>query len=466
MEMLSIHLDRSLGTPLYEQIYMYIKQEIINSHLSYGEKLPSKRKLSEFLEVSQNTIESAFDQLIAEGFIESIPRKGYFVLAQGDLEYIYQEKHTTSTENTSENEIKYDFYPSRIDTEAFPFDQWKKYAKQMIDKQYHQLLLLGDAQGDVELREEIANYLYHARGIRCDRDSIIIGAGVEILLQQLISLFSKETLFGIEDPGYQLILHIVKHFGHQAFPLEMDDQGIMMEELEKADPSLIYVTPSHHFPYGSVLSINRRNQLLQWAGNKQQRYIIEDDYDSEFRYTGKTIPPLKSMDANDRVIYLGSFSKSLIPSLRVSYMILPKQLLRFFNDKLSFYHSTVSRIDQQVLAQFMKNGDFEKHLNRMRKIYRRKLELVLELIRPYHPIIQLVGEQSGLHIVCEVKNGKSAQEILDNANKANLKVYPITAYTATDWSTEYPQFIIGFAGIPYKHLQHAIESFLDICLSK
>ncbi|BAC14644.1 transcriptional regulator (GntR family) [Oceanobacillus iheyensis HTE831] len=464
MEMLSIHLDRSIDTPLYEQIYMYIKQEIINSHLAYGEKLPSKRKLSEFLEVSQNTIETAFDQLVAEGYIESRPRKGYFVLAQGDLEYIYQAKNTTYAENTSTDEINYDFYPSRIDTEAFPFDQWKKYTKQMIDKQHHQLLLLGNAQGDVELREEIANYLYHARGIRCDRDSIIVGAGVEILLQQLISLFPKETLFGIEDPGYQLILHIVKHFGHQAFPLEMDDQGIIMKRLEEADPTLIYVTPSHHFPYGSVLSINRRNQLLQWAEDDQQRYIIEDDYDSEFRYTGKTIPPLKSMDANDRVIYLGSFSKSLIPSLRISYMILPKQLLNLFNHKLSFYHSTVSRIDQQVLAQFMRNGDFEKHLNRMRKIYRRKLELVLELIKPYHPTIRFIGEQSGLHIVCEVRNGKTEQEIINNAKKAKLKVYPITAYTATDWLTEHPQFIIGFAGIPYRHLQDAVESFLDICL--
>ena len=145
-------------------------------------------------------------------------------------------------------------------------------------------------------------------------------------------------------------------------------------------------------------------------------------------------------------------------------MILPRQLLNLFNHKLSFYHSTVSRIDQQVLAQFMRNGDFEKHLNRMRKIYRRKLELVLELIKPYHPTIRFIGEQSGLHIVCEVRNGKTEQEIINNAKKAKLKVYPITAYTATDWLTEHPQFIIGFAGIPYRHLQDAVESFLDICL--
>jgi len=461
--MLSCHLNRDVEQPLYEQLYVYIKTEIIDGNLPYGTKLPSKRKLSEFLTISQNTVETAYDQLTAEGYIEAKPRKGYFVLAQEDLEYLQQTLPSGEPEKDNQAKISFNFHPSFVDTENFPFTKWRKYAKNIIDQQHHSLLLLGDSLGEYELRKEISHYLYHARGIPCSPADIIIGAGIEILLQQLLLLFDTDTVYGVEDPGYHIILRILKSYPNEVYPLEVDGEGIKWNQIEKVNPDVIYVTPSHHFPYGTVLSVNRRTQLLNWAASAKGRYIIEDDYDSEFRYTGKSIPSLKSMDQTGKVIYLGSFSKSLIPSLRVSYIVLPKPLLERYKAELGFYHSSVSRIDQHILAQFMKEGDFEKHLNRMRKIYRRKLEKVLDLLQSLSNdnTLSVIGEKSGLHIVLSVKNGMTEQQLVQKAADNGIKVYPLSAYKLSKTNEQPPKIILGFAGIPEEKLETAVTTLLN-----
>lgn len=461
MEMLSCNLNRSIDVPLYEQLYLYIKKEITEGRLEYGTKLPSKRKLSEFLKVSQNTVETAYDQLLAEGYIESLPRKGYFVLAYEDLEYVQSEAAVTDELIEEKELVKYHFHPGWIDTENFPFHKWRKYAKDTIDLQHHSLLLLGDKQGELELRREIAHYLYHARGVQCTPEQIVIGAGSDNLLQQLILLFAKETIYGVEDPGYHVISHILKSTQHQIQPLEVDEEGVKTESIENTDINVVYVTPSHHFPYGSVLSVNRRVKLLNWAAGGDHRYIIEDDYDSEFRYSGKSIPSLQSMDHSEKVIYLGSFSKSLIPSLRISYMVLPKPLLiRYKEVALSFYHCSVSRIDQHILTQFMKEKDFERHLNRMRKIYRRKLEKTLDLLKPYREKVEIIGEHSGLHILLAVKNGMNEQELVKRALEAKIKILPLSSYSLMKKTEFPPKMILGFAGIPEEELEQAITMLL------
>lgn len=349
MDMLSCQLIRSSDIPLYEQLYSYIKKEIIAGRIPYGTKLPSKRKLADFLKISQNTVETAYEQLAAEGYVEAYPRKGYFVMAYEELEYVQPNNPLQEQTKITHEDIIYNFHPSAIDTEHFPFSKWRKYAKNTIDIENHSLLLLGDSQGELELRKEIAHYLYHARGVQCSPDQIIVGAGIEVLLQQLLLLFNEKTVYGIEDPGYQLIFQILKYFPNEVYPLEVDEEGVKVETIYHKKVNVIYVTPSHHFPYGSTLSVNRRVKLLKWAIEEEDRYIIEDDYNSEFRYSGKSIPSLQSMDLGEKVIYLGAFSKSLIPSIRISYMVLPKLLLQQYKEKLSFFHSsTVSRIDQHI----------------------------------------------------------------------------------------------------------------------
>lgn len=455
MDMLSIHIERGSQSPIYEQLYFYIKKEIASGKITFGEKLPSKRKLAEFLKISQNTVETAYEQLVAEGYVESIPRKGYFVLAYEDLEYVPKEKKKPYHEKQMRDQILYNFHPGWVDTEHFPFDKWRKYAKQTMEKANHELLLVGNQQGEYELRKEICHYLFQARGVHCNPEQIVIGAGLEILLQQLIMLLNKQTVYGVEDPGYHVISYLLKKYEYDVLPLKVDEEGVNVAEIEEKNIDVVYVTPSHHFPYGSILSVNRRIKLLNWAAAKSNRFIIEDDYDSEFRYSGKSIPSLQSMDQNGKVIYLGTFSKSLMPSIRISYMVIPNSLLQAYKKELGFYQCSVSRIDQHILTEFMRNGDFEKHLNRMRKIYRRKLEKVLNLLKGFKAIT-VFGAHSGFHLVLGVKNGMSEKELVDRALTFNLKVYPVSAYSIMKREETPAKIVLGFAGIPEQKLEEAI----------
>ena len=463
MEMLSIHLEHNSEIPLYEQLYNYIKQEITGGRLKYGEKLPSKRKLAEYIKVSQNTVETAYEQLMAEGYIEGVPRKGYFVQAYEELEYIQKKRMLTKEKNENEVPLKYHFHPSWIDTGSFPFTKWRKYARDTIDKNNHRLLLLGELQGDLELRTEIANYLYHARGVHCSPEEIVIGAGSEILLQQLVHLFETTTVYGVEDPGYHVISKILKNYQNDVYPLDVDEEGVKVDEIDNTNINVVYVTPSHHFPYGSVLSVNRRVKLLKWAASSQNRFIVEDDYDSEFRYSGKTIPSLQSMDQAGKVIYLGTFSKSLIPSIRISYMVLPSELLKQYREKLSYYQCTVSRIDQHILTRFMQSGDFERHLNRMRKLYRNKLDKTLDILKKYRDTIEVIGEYSGLHLVLAIRNGMTEEELVKNAwRKASIKIYPLSYYLLDKQEFKgSPKIILGFAGIPEEELETALNLLIN-----
>ncbi|WP_054705087.1 PLP-dependent aminotransferase family protein [Bacillus sp. JCM 19041] len=460
MEMLWCELNRTSSIPIYEQLYSHIKNEITEGRIDYGTKLPSKRKLADFLKISQNTVESTYEQLTAEGYVEVIPRKGFFVQAYEDLEYIRSDDKITDVPAQQTDVIRFNFHPTHIDTLHFPFEKWRKYMKNTVDLANSDILLLGHNQGEETFRREIANYLYHSRGVQCTPDQIVVGAGIETLLQQVFLLLGDHKTYGIEDPGYQLMRKLLRNYPNDFYPFSVDAEGVDVDRVIQSPIDVLYTTPSHHFPYGSVLSVNRRKKLLNWADAVDGRYIIEDDYDSEFRYSGKTIPSLHSMDASGKVIYLGTFSKSLIPSARISYMVLPKPLVAMYQKAFSFYHSTVSRIDQHVLTEFMKQGDFEKHLNRMRKIYRRKLEKVLSLLKPYEEKLSIIGERSGLHIVLIVKNGISEDELVEKARLAEAKVYPLSAYSIEIDHTLPPRIVLGFAGIAEEKLEEAVGAVL------
>lgn len=460
MNMLACNLKRDIEIPIYEQLYHFIKSEIIAGRISYGTKLPSKRKLADYLKISLNTVETAYEQLTAEGYIQSVPRKGYYVLAYEELDIINLEHKTVEPKKEEEVQIKYNFHPSWIDTDNFPFAKWRKYAKDIITSENQTLLLHGDAQGEYSLRHEIAHYLYQSRGVKCSPDQIVIGSGIETLLLMLIQLFGQETVYGVEDPGYHVISRILKNFPNEVTPIKVDNEGVQVKLMEQLKPDIVYVTPSHHFPYGFVLSVNRRIQLLKWAQEKENRYIIEDDYDSEFRYSGTPIPSLQSMDQSGKVIYLGTFSKVLMPSFRISYMVLPEQLLETYQSKLSFYSCTVPRLNQAILTKFMQNGDFERHLNRMRNIYRRKLEKTLEMLQPYKKDIEIIEAHSGFHIVLVVKNGMDEQELVERALKEKVKVYPLSYYSLEKQMEYPPKIVFGFAGVPEEQLEEGIRLLL------
>lgn len=462
MDMLMIQLEKDSKIPLYEQLYEEIKKGIIEGTIAVHTKLPSKRKLSEFLSISQTTVELAYAQLIAEGYITSKSRVGFFVEAIEELAYVEKTLPHHAIKKALNPQILIDFNPGKIDTSSFPFTTWRKYAKEAIDYHEKDLLLTGTPQGELGLREQIANYLYQSRGVLCSPEQIVIGSGTEQLLPMIMKLLGEENQYAIENPGYTQTHHIFSQYNQQVIPINVDEDGMQIQELEHSSANIAYVTPSHQFPTGAVLSASRRAQLLNWAAQDGQRFIIEDDYDSEFRYIGKPIASLQGMDHRDKVIYISTFSKSLMPSLRIAYFVLPEKLLSRYYNMFTYYTSTVPRFEQHILAQFMRDGYFSKHLNRMRKIYRKKLEKLTHALMPYAPTVTISGEQAGMHVVLTVKHEMNASTLSNIALQHGIRITPIKEYMlAPTIQNREDQFLLGFGGLEENDILNNIQKLMD-----
>lgn len=459
MDMLMFQLDKHIKTALYEQLYEAIKSSIIERKIQTNDKLPSKRKLADFLNISQTTVELAYGQLLAEGYVLSKPRIGYFVEDIDTLAYVNQEQHKKSIAQKNV-EIAIDFNPGQIDTQAFPFTTWRKYMKDSIDEEKPELLLVGNAQGEYELRQEIANYLYQSRGVQCSPEQIVIGSGTEQLLPMIVQLLGDEHTYAIENPGYATIHYIFKQQQQATTSISVDQDGMNIKELNQSNATIAYVTPSHQFPTGAILSASRRVQLLNWASKKSLHYIIEDDYDSEFRYTGKPIAALQGMDQEGKVIYMSTFSKSLMPSLRIAYFVLPPKLLEKYNEQYNYYTCTVPRIDQHTLARFMKDGHFSKHLNRMRKIYRKKLENILAQFKLYGDKVIISGEQAGMHVMIKANHRLNAVELSQLALSNSIRITPIEHYLITNHTTYSQHLLLGFGGIAESEINASIDTLM------
>jgi GntR family transcriptional regulator/MocR family aminotransferase len=464
METFTIKWKKTTEESLYEQLYNHIKTEIVSGRLRFGTRLPSKKKLIQNLNISQTTVETAYEQLLAEGYIESVPRKGYFVSAKEEFLHrnLPQTDVTLKVSPEKTQHYDYDFYPGLIDTSMFPFKQWRSLYRETICDENQDLLLLGRSIGEFSLREEIRKYLYQSRGVICSAEQIIVGAGIEHLLPQLVSLLGEKAVYGIENPGYPLTKHVLSSQKRKSVFVEVDSEGADVRTIEDSDISVMYVTPSHQFPLGSIMSANRRAILLNWAYKRNDRYIIEDDYDSEFRYYGRTIPSLHSLGEGKKVIYLSTFSKSLMPSLRIGYMVLPKQLMKRYQREFSHYASCVPRIDQSVLAKFMRKGSFEKHLNRMRTVYRKKLETVVKALEPYEDEISISGEKAGLHILLTFPEEKNENRLIKAAQKAQIRVCGLNNFFHKGTDEKFAGIVLGFAGMNEEQLSTGLEKLLKI----
>lgn len=460
---LSYRLSKVPDMPLYLQLYQQIKQAICRQELAFGERLPSKQQLKEHLQISRNTVESAYQQLVAEGYIQSRPRQGFFVCFQAELALTAQKRTKKTPHFAPAPTVRFDFNPNRIDTRHFPLQSWKKCGRHCYGFQQREWLSLGDKQGDLQLRTEIADYLSASRGVHCSARQIVIGAGVESCLQQLILLFNQrypqpDFTYAMESYGYTKVEKLLRLYGKSVvkLPITAAAQSVDLSFLPRCGVNVAYVTPSHLYPFGQVLSISQRQQLLEWAQARQDRYIIEDDYDSEFRYKGKPIPSLQSLDFSDKVIYLGSFSKLLMPALRISFMVLPKGLLADYETYCAFFHASVSRFEQQRLAEFMRQGEFERHIHRMRKRYRKKMELLCALLAPYKEKIRYYGEHSGFYLLVELlQESRSPAELVGLAQQRDIRLYPV----------EYQDkklFSMGFGDLTEQQLQQAIAILLEI----
>lgn len=441
--MIEIMIDLQGGAkaPLYEKIYEYIKRDVIEGKIPVGEKLPSTRLLAKHLAVSRSTVEMAYEQLLAEGYIKAEPCRGFFVCditelyELGNIEDI---RHIVSFVKKEQEETAcrhiIDFSPYAIDTEHFPYNVWRKLNKNVLLDDREELLLSGDGQGDYGLRKAIAAYLHQARGVNCQPDQLIIGAGneyLEILLTQILGR-NKQVL--MENPTYLQAYHTFLNMGYQMSFVSVEEEGIDPQKVRKYDPDVVYIMPSHQFPLGTVMPLKQRLELLKWASEKEERYLIEDDHDSEYRYRGKPIPSLQSIDHFDKVIYIGTFSKSIAPSLRISYMVLPPELLKRYHKNCGFYSTTVPKIQQEVLRAFIEEGHFERHLNKMRGIYRSKHDFLLAELKKRNWVEKIYGDHAGLHVLVQVNTEKKEKEICNLAEKRGIRIYGISEYVV--WESD------------------------------
>jgi len=449
--MLTYELKKSPGVPLYEALYRCIRDDILSGKLTPGTKLPSKRALARNLEVSKITVEGAYDQLLAEGYIRSREKVGYFV---EETDRLPPAPAVIAQEEIPEEPM--------VDltgrgTERFPFSVWSRLQREVMLDYGEKLLLPLPHQGTAELRRAIAAHLSDFRGMTVDPQNILVGAGTDFLYNLLIQLLGRDKTYAVEDPGYDKIRRIYAAGGVDCVSAPMDEFGVVPEKLGKA--RVLHISPAHHFPTGLVTPVQRRQELLRWA-RQQDGYIIEDDYDSEFRFDAHPKPTMQSLDHSGRVVYMNTFSKSLAPSIRISYMVLPGQMMEQFRQKLGFYSCTVSSFEQYTLARFLSRGHFEKHINRMRKFYRTRRNRVLEILRscPYADRMTIREEDAGLHFLVKVETELTDEALVARCADAGIRIRALSQY----YHTSAPEcdrhtLVVNYAAVQEEVLEAALS---------
>ena len=441
--MLTYELKKSPGVPLYESLYRCIRADILSGNLVPGQKLPSKRALASNLKVSKITVEGAYDQLLAEGYLRSVEKVGYFVEATD---------HPVTARRPIEAPAPVPGKPlldlTGGGTVRFPFSVWSRLQRQVMLDQGERLLLPLPNRGIYELRRAISDHLADFRGLHVDPDHILIGAGTDFLYNLLIQLLGRSKTYAVEEPGYSKIRQIYAAGGVTCVSVPMDGLGVLPEALEAAQ--ILHISPSHHFPTGLVTPVNRRQELLDWAGQAPDRYIIEDDYDSEFRFAAHPMPAMASMDRQGRVIYMNTFSKSLAPSIRISYMVLPSALMEQFQETLGFYSCTVPSFEQYTLARLLEEGHFEKHINRMRKAYRTTRNRLLEMTAgcPLAARFSIQEENAGLHFLLTVDTGLSGPELTARCEDLGIRIQTLAGFYHGNCPPDAHQtLVVNYAGL-------------------
>ncbi|WP_346708266.1 PLP-dependent aminotransferase family protein [Massilistercora timonensis] len=462
MNELTINLKPHSKTPLYEQIYRYIKENIQEGKIACGEKLPSTRALSAHLEVSRSTVELAYEQLLSEGYIESQPCRGFFA---SRLEGLYQLTRVKEEEEVLPREEKgwrYDFTPHGVDLRSFPYHVWRKLSKEILMDDRTELFRSGDSQGEYGFRRAVARYLYQARGVNCRPDQVVIGAGSDYILMLLSIILGTDHTVAFEDPTYMQAFRLAGDLGYQRVAVPVDRDGMQVAALMETGADIAYVTPSHQYPTGIVMPVRRRMELLRWAGEDPGRYIIEDDYDSEFRYKGKPIPALQGYDSRGQVIYLGTFSKSIAPAIRLSYMVLPEPLLERYKEQHRFINSTVSKVDQMIVQKFIEEGYYERHLNKTRALYKSRHDVLIEELKPLLGSCRISGEHAGVHLLLTFPEGKSEQELIQAAAGEGIRVYGLSDYQIHPGKEDQATILLGYANLTEGEIREAAGRLVEV----
>lgn len=463
--MLSIQInDPEKKEYIYRQIYQQIKDEILLHHYLPHQKLPSKRELAKELNISVNSVNAAYQQLFAEGYVYAIERSGFYVEKIDAFpvpDNAAKPLDPDLIEPPSQSKADWiSFSHMATDATTFPFDQWLRSEQKALKAEQFELHdgLLHHPQGIYSVRKTIAGLLSITRGVKCYPEQIVLGAGTQFLVRTLVHILPQNSTFAVEDPGYQRIYQMLKSQHAEVKTIGLDDKGLSIDEINWKNPNILYITPSHQFPTGIVMPASRRIQLLNWAGHAENRYILEDDYDSEFKYQCDTIPSLQSLDSFDKVIYMGTFSKSLLPGLRVSYMVLPQHLLRKFRERHAFLLQTCNVLTQLTLQHFIDSGEYQKHIKRMKQIYEeRRTVLIDELNHRFGNRIKMEGANAGLHFVVSFDTQRSYRIINKRAEFEKLELYGMQRFYLSENSfSKKPAFILGFANLPVERIREGV----------
>ena len=456
--MLTYDMERRGALPLYDHLFRCIREDILAGRLGAGDKLPSKRALARHLQVSVSTVETAYAQLAAEGYVDPREKRGYFVcpVEAGPLP---APPPPPIPEEPEGEAWSLDLRSGGMGRDQFPFSVWARLMRRVLSEVGQDLLLPSPHSGVLPLRRAIADYLYRFRGIRVAPEQVVVGAGAEYLYGIVVQLLGRDRVFGVEDPGYHKPALVYRSSGVDCRPVPVDRQGLEVAALEELGVDVVHLSPSHHFPTGAVTPIARRQALLQWAARDPRRYIIEDDYDSEFRFTGRPIPTLQSIDRGDRVIYLNTFSRTLAPSLRIGYMVLPPALLRRYEERLGFYSCTVPSMEQYTLAAFLAQGHFERHINRMRTFYRARRDQVVAAIQagPLGPRSTVLAKDAGLHFLLRLDTERTDEEIIRLAAGQGIRVSCLSEYCVHPRPEQSRTLVIRYAGVEPGLLSQALE---------
>lgn len=447
---LTLHLDSA--QPLYLQIYESIAAQIRAGHLAPGSRLPGKRSLAVQLGVAVNTVDTAYQMLVAEGYLESRQRSGFFVLLYTDT--LKPSAPIPQPPQAAAPAYRYDLSTGSVDTALFPFRTWGRIQKELLYTG-GELLAHGHRSGDENLRLVIAEYLRAYRGVECGSEQIIVGAGMEYLLGLVAQLLRGSTA-AIENPGYARSRTILENCGVSCRCVDIDESGLAMEGLEASGANLCYVTPSHHFPTGVTMPVGRRAQLLQWAALEPGRYILEDDYDAEFRFDMRPLPSLQGMAGRSGpVIYLCTFSKSLAPGIRIACMVLPTELLKRWREMFGTYANTVSRFEQQTLRRFLADGHFTRHLARMRKTYKTRMELLCAALEDAFgkDRVTLQGRHTGLHLLLTLRDAPGEREMVSAAAREGVGLRGLSEYYLQQRENcPVNTVVIGYASLPDREI--------------
>ena len=452
---------------LYEYLYKCIKNDILQGNIRAGEKLQSKRTFAKNLGISVITVENAYEQLIAEGYIYSIPKKGFYVT---DLKKeVETEKKTVTKEMVpitgGESGYFADFTSNQTQSELFPFTVWTRMIREVLGENQIQLMTNPPCGGIYPLREAIAKYLKEFRGMTVLPEQIIIGAGTEYLYGLLIQLLGTDKIYAVENPGYRKIAKIYRSWKVACEYIDMDEESVQIGELQRKRVDILHISPSHHYPTGIVMPVSRRYELLGWVAKSNSHYIIEDDYDSELRLGGQPIPTMQSIDVSDRVIYMNTFTKTLASTVRISYMILPPPLLEQFYERLSFYSCSVSNFEQYTLGKFIEEGFFEKHINRLRNHYHKKRDILLGAIRESRlgDLVHISGEEAGVHFLMEIQTEKEEEEFLTCAQTQGIRLSPLSAHYHNRETERKNVYVMNYSSVQMEDTQEIVRR-LERCV--